>query len=250
MNFIVETKKEYTINLINIVTPFLYDGLVSIYEEAVKVSSHKEELKTFQLFLQRIPSWNEEMIKAESKRIMLDSNCSDILDDLLKAVIKANIIVLSNTSPDSKNHQHINFNIDFNKFIHFAYIESAKALFQNPFLFLHNISDNEKSRNRKETLEIIKVSIEETIRKLIPLDLVLKKYLGSSFEIAKIKIDTAVSDNSLSKNDKENLIHLLKTDDVDKKDSTFKHIKETNDLASESYIPSHFKIFDSYEAKK
>jgi len=38
MNFLVETKTEYTIQLINIVTPFLYEGFKSIYDESKKVS--------------------------------------------------------------------------------------------------------------------------------------------------------------------------------------------------------------------
>ena len=245
MNFIVETKKEYTINLINIITPFLYEGFNSIYDEAIKNSPRKEELKYFQKCLQCIPLWKDEIIKLECKRIMLESSCSDILEDLLNAVVKANIIVLSNVTPDSKNHTHINFTVDFNKFIHHSYIEAARSIFQNPFLFLRNVTDNEKSRNRKETLEIIKIAIEETIRKMIPLDLVLKKYLGKTFDDNKINIDP-ITEESITIRDKNTLIHLLKTDDINKKEIVF---NDKNDLMSESYIPPNIKIFDSYDAK-
>ena len=99
MNFLVETKTEYTYQLINIITPYLYEGFKSIYEEAKKISKKGEELKVFQTCLRRIPSWSADTIKAETKRISTDSNCSDILDDLLKAVIKANIMILTNTPP-------------------------------------------------------------------------------------------------------------------------------------------------------
>ena len=106
MNYLVETKTEYTIQLVNIITPFLYEGFKSIYSEAKKLSKVGEELKVFQTFLRRIPSWTEEVIKAETKRIMTDSNCNDILEDLLRAVIKSNIMILTNTPPNKKNKFH------------------------------------------------------------------------------------------------------------------------------------------------
>ena len=37
MNFIVETKNEYTIQLVNILTPLLYEGFESIYIETRKI---------------------------------------------------------------------------------------------------------------------------------------------------------------------------------------------------------------------
>jgi hypothetical protein len=248
MNFIVETKKEYTTNLINIITPFLYEGFKSIYDEAIKVSNHKEELKTFQIFLQRILNWKDEIIMAETKRILLDSGCSDILEDLLKAVIKSNIMVLTNTPPDKKNKLQINYIIEFNKFIHYSYIESAKAIFQNPFLFLHNIPDNEKSRNKKETIELIKNCIEEAIRKMIPLDLILKEYLGNSYSESNNNMD-----KSLSNRDKSKLMHLIKADDINHEVSYQLTKKNTNKemiLKKEKDISPKQNINKNNEIKK
>ena len=67
MNYLVETKIEYTSQLINIIAPFIYDGIQSLYDEAVKVSRDNEELKIFQGFLAKIPTWNEQMISNDFK---------------------------------------------------------------------------------------------------------------------------------------------------------------------------------------
>lgn len=206
MNFLVETKTEYTIQLINIITPFMYEGFKSIYEEAKKVSKNGDELKIFQTFLRRIPTWTEEVIKAETKRILTDSNCSDILEDLLKAVIKSNIMILTNTSPDRNNKLKINFVVEFDKFIHNAYIESAKNIFQNPFLFFHKCLPLELKRNEREATELIKTSITDAIRKMLPINMILKEYLGESFTDSQQEqhIDRLVSEQ-----DKKRITQLL-----------------------------------------
>lgn len=149
MNFLVETKIEYTTQLVNIVTPFIYEGFKAIYEDAIKVAKQPEELKIFQTFLRKIPFWSEEIYNAELNRIRKDSEYGDILEDLLRAVIKANIMLLTNTSPDKKNKLKINFIVELNKFVHNAYIESAKAVFQNPFLFSHRYSQLELKEIKK-----------------------------------------------------------------------------------------------------
>lgn len=214
MNFLVETKTEYTIQLVNILTPFLYEGFQSIYKEAIKIAKVNEELKIFQTFLRRIPNWNDTIKQAETKRILVESNCSDIMEDLLRAIIKANIMVLTNTPPDKKNKLKIDYVIKLDDFIHYSYIESAKAIFQNPFLFFHKYTPLELKRNQRETYEIIKTSIIEAIRKMLPINMILKEYLGQSFTESNINnIDNI--DKIVSEQDKSRLMHLLRSDDFD-----------------------------------
>ena len=43
MNFLVETKNEYTIQLINILSPHIYEGFESIYNESKKIIKKGEE---------------------------------------------------------------------------------------------------------------------------------------------------------------------------------------------------------------
>ena len=186
INFFVETKYEYTTQLVNVLTPLVYEGLQSIYTEAVKVSNGADNvLKVFQSFLRRIPKWNPEMIKQESDRIMNNSKSFAWLPDLVKATLKANMIVLT-YSPNSKNSNKIDpqsyKNVKIEDFIHKIYIECARELWNNPYLMYHQYPPIELKRNQRDTINIIKESIKEAIRKLLPLKQILEIYLGEELE--------------------------------------------------------------------
>jgi len=178
MNYLVETKAEYTSQLINIIYPFIYDGMQSLYDEALKVSKDNEELRIFQSFLKKIPSWNPLILDSETSRILKESDCSDLLPQLLNAVIKSNIMVLTNTPPEKKHTIKLPKDIDFKKFIHHAYIETAKMIYNNPYLFYHKYSLYDIKKNQRDAQENIKNSINEAIRKLLPLQYILNEYLG------------------------------------------------------------------------
>ena len=178
MNYLVETKAEYTSQLINIISPFIYDGIQSLYEEALKVSKENEELKIFQSFLKKIPSWNPLILDSEITRIFNESDCADLLPQLLNAVIKSNIMVLTNTPPEKKYTIKLPKDIDFKKFIHSAYIETAKTIYNNPYLFYHKYSLYDIKKNQRDAQENIKIAINEAIRKLLPLQYILNEYLG------------------------------------------------------------------------
>ena len=125
MNYLVEIKKEYTITLINILTPSIYQGIDSIYKESVTLGNEDDVLKIFQGLLRRVPKWNVDLIDEESNRILNNSRCSDWLHNLMKAVIKSNITLLTNSySKKRRNkavnpelYENISFRILFTKYI-------------------------------------------------------------------------------------------------------------------------------------
>ena len=83
-----QAKLEYTNQLIDTLTPHIFDGIKSIYDEAGTVNSvNKTQSITllFRDFLENVPSWSNVLIEAETKRIITMSNC-DWLDDLITAV--------------------------------------------------------------------------------------------------------------------------------------------------------------------
>ena len=179
MNFLVETKNEYTIQLINILSPHIYEGFESIYSESKKIIKKGEEkklLKAFQQFIKRIPDWNINLIDNETIRIRTASRC-DFLHNLLKAVIKANIILLSNSNNTTNSKSIIEkkyFDIPLNKFIHRCYVECARQFYNSPYLFYHDMRPIERKRNQRDCYDIIKSSIKEAIRKILPVQHILK----------------------------------------------------------------------------
>mgnify|MGYP001172089087 CR=1 FL=1 len=99
MSCIVETKKEFTIQLVNILSPLIYEGINSIYSEAKKISKKNNTiLKTFQSFLKRIPKWENDMIEQETVRIITSLDTTFDIVNLLKAIVKSNIQILTNNN--------------------------------------------------------------------------------------------------------------------------------------------------------
>ena len=244
MNYLVETKTEYTIQLTNILVPIIYEGITSIYEDAMKIANQDEELKTFQIFLKKIPKWNNSLLENETKRILYISTCSELLINLVNAVIKANIMILTNTHPSNKSSLKINTKFDFKEFIHNCYIESARIFYNNPYLFYHKHSIYDINRNQKDAKDNIKNAIIEAIRKMLPLKMIINEYLGNSFkDDSNINIDV-----NLSEAEKHNLNNMIKIDSS--KDNDFVKIIEEFKLIPEIEKEQKQKLEQEKELEK
>jgi len=182
MNFLIETKQEYTIHLVNSIFSLVYDGLQNIYEEAKKNAKNNDELKIFQILLSGVPKWNPTIIDTEYQRILRLNNLGKTIEDLLKAVIKSNIVVLTNTNIDYNDQllKELNIQDDFKNFIHLVYIECARSFYNTPFLFSHRDSPIDIKRNQTEILKIIQECIKNAVRKMIPLQVTIKTYLENN----------------------------------------------------------------------
>ena len=194
---IVEIKDEYTTFLVNIMTPFLYEGLRSIYNYALDADNQFEEksrndpsikspgiLKIFQTCLREIPSLNNHSIENETNRIKDKSKCSDWFDDLIRAVIKSNIVLLTFSTDKNQSelvNEKFHERIECKDFVHKCYIEAARAVYNNPELFWHKYPTIEIKRNQREICDLIKVAIKEAIRKMLPMKLILKEYLKNEY---------------------------------------------------------------------
>lgn len=233
MNFLVETKNEYTIQLINILTPHFYEGFESIYSESKKIIKKGEEkklLKAFQQFIKRIPSWNTNLIDNETIRIKTASRC-DFINNLLKAVIKANIILLSNSNNlnSSTEIDKKYLDIPLSRFIHKCYIECARQFYNSPYLFYHEIRPIERKRNQRDANDIIKASIKEAIRKILPVQHILNEYLGNKMNLGIDQVDKPISHT-----ESENLKQLLSQELEQQK------VNEVNEISGNE---SPFKSF-------
>ena len=198
MQNITEIRNEYTTFLTNILTPFIYEGIKSTYTYACNVHNEFLErgksdptnkspgvLKLFQLTLKEIPTLNSNTIDAETTRIKSQCKCADWFDDLVKAVIKSNIILLTFSNPKKRPEiikEEYHNKIDIRDFIHKCYIESARYIYNNPELFWHDYPTLEIKRNQREACELIRKAIAEAIRRMLPIKLILKEYLQNNFE--------------------------------------------------------------------
>jgi hypothetical protein len=193
---IVEIKKEYTSFLLDILAPLLYEGLMSIYTNCIdqhnklmiKNKNSKNAspgvLKIFQLQLKDIPALNNHKIETETNRIREGSKCSSWFDNLIRAVIKSNIILLTFNNPNFMEEDYHD-RVDTNSFIHKCYIECAKCFYMNPYLFWHDYQNAQIKKNQVIILKTIKKSVKNAIRKSIPIKDILNEFINSDFQSQK-----------------------------------------------------------------
>lgn len=214
-NFLVETKNEYTTHLSNILTPLIFEGLQSIYRDAMKNSTDDDILKVFQSFLRGVPKWNQVMIDTETNRIINSSKSYGWLNDLIKATLKANLVILM-YNPTCKKQEKIDpafyQNIKTSDFIHKVYIECARELWNNPYLLKHDYEPLEIKRNQRDCMHIIKDCIKEAVRKLLPVKHILQIYLGEEIDINRINNDDVEVDKAMTDIEKENLGKIIQKD--------------------------------------
>ena len=188
ISILAEAKKEYTNQLIQILQPRLYEGFKSMYDDTLDALGKEMEerntqgssvIKTYQKILKDIPNWNQIMINKEYERILQTSKC-DYLEDLIEAVFVTNIKILSSVQINSSASQNLNVNVpSAHHFIHKCYIECAKEIYKNPYVFDNSklITPKEKHTNLREVLNYADNSINSAIRELLPIREILKQGL-------------------------------------------------------------------------
>ena len=182
-----ESRNEWCSRLITVVTPCVIDGVKSIFEESWKLCVENDEktkyLMTFQNFLSRVPKWNPTIISQECSRIKEKSNCTYI-SDLITCVHIVQLKMLSCMRVGTKQKK-VDVNIpSLEDFIHRIYINVARKIYTNVYLFEIGISSLKSQKNSRELEIIIKECILQTIRETIPVEELLKLYMNETVENA------------------------------------------------------------------
>lgn len=195
---IVEIKNEYMSILLSILTPHIYDGIENIYKTAQQTEinlsnrSNSKKMELFDIFreyLKGIKTINNYNIETEAKRIKDKSKCGEWLDELVKAVIKSHIILYTMNNKSSEiTNKNFQDSIDTKLFIHKCYIESARLFYNIPEIFWHGASHYEKTKNKREAHDMIKIAIKEAVIKMLPMKLILYEYLGKKTPLFNNKI--------------------------------------------------------------
>ena len=179
INVLVSARDEYIYQLLNCMTPIVYQGFKSIYTTVYDTIDDKRYvLKEFQSQLKGIPQWNENIIDEEAERIK--SKCS-FIHDLISAIFITNVKILSCIRSEEENSKLKIKVPTLSKFIHNVYISCARKFYYNPILFYDKLKSNKVKENHEETIRTIDNCIQDTIRKLIPVENILQEYLASVF---------------------------------------------------------------------
>lgn len=188
-----ESRNEFCARLINILTPHVIFGLKSIFDEAWRLCIDNDEvpkyLMTFQNFLMRVPKWNAAIIEQEATRIVERSGCGHI-EELITCVHIVQLKMLTCMRAGSKQKK-IDIAIPkLSDFIHKVYINSARKVYSNVFLFEKSKQHLQVQKHNRQLELIVKECILNTVRESIPIEHLLKVYMEDEF----IEEDTEVVD--------------------------------------------------------
>ena len=201
-----ESRNEWCGRLITILTPVIIQGIKSIFNESIKMCKDNNEeskyLMTFQNLLSRIPKWNNVIVSEECSRISETSGCS-YLEDLITCVHIIQLKVLTCIRVGNKQKK-IDISIPkLDHFIHRCYINVARKLFTNIYLFEKNISDLQVQKNNRETEIIVQECILTTIRESIPTEAIIRAYMDEAIEDEEEVIIEAIEDPEKKENEEK-----------------------------------------------
>ena len=183
---LTESKNEWCARLVSILTHNVITGINSIFDEANKLCIENEEenkyLMTFQNLLSTIPNWNTNTIETERKRIETASGCK-YLEDLVTCV---HIIQLKALTCIRVGQKQKKIDIDIpsiDKFAHQVYVNTARKLYTNIYLFEKDLFPLQIQRNNRELEILVKEAILTTIRENIPVEQILRSYMEETEEL-------------------------------------------------------------------
>jgi hypothetical protein len=180
-----ESRNEWCARLLTILTPLIIEGYRSIFEESIKLCKANDELDkylmTFQNLITRIPKWNKTIIEQEKERIIKRSSCT-YLEELVTCVHIIQLKLLTAMRVGQKQKK-IDINIPrLEDFIHKAYINVARKVYKNVYLFEINIAPLQTQKNNRELEIIVQECILNAIRDSIPIENILRAYMDETVE--------------------------------------------------------------------
>jgi len=180
-----ESKNEWGARLLTILTPLVIEGFKSIFDESVKLCKDNREmdkyLMTFQNLITRIPKWNPIIIEQERKRIIDRSGCG-YLEELVTCVHIIQLKLLTAMRVGQKQKK-IDINIPkLDDFIHKAYINVARKIYKNVYLFEINAPPLQIQKHNRELETIVQECILNAVRESIPIEHILKAYMDETVE--------------------------------------------------------------------
>jgi len=205
ISVLVSARDEYIQQLKCIMIPLLIQGYNSIYQDALQITNGKNVIYKFQELLKEIPNWNQTILQEESKRIK--KKCNYIMD-IVTAIFVTNVKILASVRlKGSKDDIRVKIPTS-DIFIHGIYIEAAQHIFYDPFLFYHKNGNRygDIQKNKQSVRDIICSSIDETIRRMLPFDDILQKYLADALNNnAEFDSESNEEEEVISDSDEESI---------------------------------------------
>jgi hypothetical protein len=212
-----ESRNEWCSRLVSIFTPLITEGVRSIFNESWKLCLENDEankyLMTFQNLLSRVPKWNNVIVEEERKRIIERSGCN-YLEDLITCVHIIQLKVLTCIRVGNKQKK-IDISIPkLDNFIHKVYINVARKVYTNVYLFEKPVTPLQQQRNNRELETIIQECIMIAIRESIPTEAIIRAYLDESVEQEEEVIIENILEDPTENHEKTNDVSDVMPDSI------------------------------------
>jgi hypothetical protein len=237
-----EARNEWSSRLVGILTPLVIQGIRSIFNEAWNLSVDNNEvnkyLMTFQNLLSCVPKWNNITVEKERSRIIEKSGCN-YLEDLITCVHIIQLKLLTSIRVSNRQKKIDIATPKLDSFIHKVYINTARKVYSNVYLFEKNVSPLQNQKNNRELELIVQECILLTVRDSIPTESIIRAYLDESVEQEEEVIIENVETPTLeeSANDEEHT-SLEDGNDDTKKEEPSKEIPKNPEDSVPEVVPS------------
>ena len=235
-----ESKNEWGSRLLTILTPHVIDGIKSIFDEAIKLCRENNEmdkyLMTFQNFITRIPKWNQTIIENEKKRIIEKSGCN-YLEDLITCVHIIQLKLLTAIRAGQKQRKIDVIIPKVDDFIHKVYINVARKIYKNVYLFEINIPPLQIQKHWRELEIIIQECVLNTVRDSIPVESILQAYMDETVEedvVEEIKEQIIEEPKSTKPQETQIISEDKKMDGGENTDKLVKEESKTVEITTET----------------
>ena len=133
----------------------------------------KNDDRKFKKSLEEIQKWNQAEINRRAKEIV------EIYPDTeayFRYAYAANVMLMSVVVQRSGDSEDLEIEVPrYSSFIHNAYVESARVLYDNPGVLSSDLPDKDKLRIREELLSCFSKAIATALRMMVPLDHIAPK---------------------------------------------------------------------------
>lgn len=230
-NLLNDSKSEWSIRLMNVLSGHIIDGFRSIFSEAMEVCQTNDEaekyLMTFQNYLSMIPKWNQNVVDAEVERIKESSQCK-YLEDLITCVHILQLKILSCVRTGNQNKK-IDIDIPcFKTFLHNVYINIARKLYSNIYLFQIDATPLQQQKHTREFEIIVQTCLMNTIRDNVPVEQLLKQYIDETQEVDVEKVEKIIEKSPIPNENKEEN-KVSETSNLEKDNSENNNVVNLND---------------------
>ena len=243
-----ESKNEWGARLLTILTPLIIEGFKSIFDESVTLCKTNGEMEkylmTFQNLITRIPKWNATIIETERKRI-IEKSCCNYLEELVTCVHIIQLKLLTAMRVGQKQKK-IDINIPkLDDFIHKAYINVARKIYKNVYLFEISAVPLQVQKHNRELEIIVQECILNAVRESIPIEGILRAYMDETVEEDVVEeIKEQVVEKSAPVNARGDTEFISEVKAKDKEKEKEKEQSQTTQSTESSSASSSLKFND------